>query len=678
MSRNRNVLVSLIVLFGIVLGGYYISNLKIIKRSTEWAAGKIKSEEGVYDVIVVGSDPEGVAAAVSAARSGGQVLLLGKEEGLGGLLTYGMLNTLDMNRNSDGTILNKGIFNEFYTKIGKTESFDVKEVKAIFSDLITQEEKLTYKPNYVFSAPLIEENTIYGVEMLNSTGEKETFYGKRIIDATQDGDVCAAAGEDFYVGMEDVHWEHKMAATLVFKVGGVNWADIEADVELYKNETWDMNVGFNKSTVWGFGKWCYDKYTPIYDNMQLRGPNMGLQKDGTILINALQIFDVDGLDEESKKKAMKEGKEEAENIVKYFRKILPSFKNAYLIDVADDLYIRETRHIQGEYVLQASDLLANTNFYDKIALGAYPLDIQATAKSNTGYVIGSPNQYSIPFRCIVPKKTDNLMIVGRSASYSSVAAGSARVVPTGMTVGESAGIAAIYTIWKDMTPRDLTKDRARMKQLISILKNQDVYLPDFKYGDPNANVDGYDKIKKLINLGFLIGGYTNDFNFEKEANNANMCLTIMNGLQRGGNEKYNEGIVKINKVKEFYSLETPLTGATAARICNVMLEDYVEKTSREMLNSDSFTNSERELINIAWQKQKKKQELLESERAILKKFNELNAERVKKIEEDVWKIVKEKGYFTEDFNKNDILTLREVYVTTVDILENYIGRELGA
>ncbi|MBP3284967.1 MAG: FAD-dependent oxidoreductase [Clostridia bacterium] len=677
MSRNGNIFLSLAVLLTIVIGGYFLSNFKIIKHSTEWAIGKIKSEEGKYDVIVVGSDPEGVAAAVAAARSGGQVLLFGKEDGPGGLLTYGMLNTLDMNRNSDKTILNKGIFSEFYTRIGKTESFDVEEAKAIFSDLIAQEENLTYKPNYTFSAPLIENNTIYGVEMLNYAGEKETFYGKRIIDATQDGDVCAAAGEEFYVGMEDVHWEHKMAATLVFKVGGVNWADIEADINLYKKETQDINAGFNKSTVWGFGKWCYDKYTPIHENMQLRGPNMGLQKDGTILINALQIFDVDGLDEDSKKKAMEDGKEEAENIVKYFREILPSFKDAYLVGVADQLYIRETRHIQGEYVLQATDLLGNTNFYDKIALGAYPLDIQATAKSNTGYVIGSPNQYSIPLRCIVPRKTENLMIVGRSASYSSVAAGSTRVVPTGMTVGESAGITAIYTIWKNMTPRELTQNKARIKQLISILKNQDVYLPEFNYGDPNGSVKGYEKIKKLINLGFLIGGYQNDFKFEKEANNANLCLAVMNGLQRGGNEKYNESMKQINKVKEFYSLETPLTGATAARVCNAMMGDYTEKTSGEML-SENFTSTEADLLNIARQKKKNNEALSEKESAVLARFEELNNERVKKIEEDVWKIVKEKGYFTEDFNKDDILTLREVYVTTVDILEKYIGRELGA
>ena len=145
------------------------------------------------------------------------------------------------------------------------------------------------------------------------------------------------------------------------------------------------------------------------------------------------------------------------------------------------------------------------NFWDKIAWSSYPIDIQATSKSNTGYVIGAPNQYSIPLRCVVPQKIDNLFIVGRSASYSSVAAGSARVVPTGMAVGEATGIAAVYTIYKDVTPRELTKDYGKVTQLTGILINQNVYLPEFKGKDPNAKVEGYDKIKKLLNLGILSG-----------------------------------------------------------------------------------------------------------------------------------------------------------------------------
>ena len=147
MKQKISVFLTLCFFFILILGAYTFSGGKTIKRSTEWARGKISVEKDKYDVIVVGSDPEGITAAISAARSGGRVMLLGKEDGPGGLLTYGMLNTLDMNRNSEGTLLTRGIFSEFYTALGNTESFDVEKAKNVFSELISAENNLTY--NYV-------------------------------------------------------------------------------------------------------------------------------------------------------------------------------------------------------------------------------------------------------------------------------------------------------------------------------------------------------------------------------------------------------------------------------------------------------------------------------------------------------------------------------------------------
>lgn len=646
MKRAMSVL-GILVFFGVFIFGIYcFSVTKTITRSTEWAKGKISAaSEGEYDVIVVGSDPEGIAAAIGASRSGAKTLLLGKEDGPGGLLTYGMLNTLDMSRNSDSEILTKGVFLEFYNAIGRTESFDVETAKSVFNEMIENEKNLEYRRNQKFIEPILDGNTIVGVVMEDKTGNRNEIVGKRIIDATQDGDVCVAAGVPYYVGMEDIHVSGNMAATLVLKVAGVDWKELGNDINRYKKETGSQDCGVNESTAWGFGDWCYDKYTPIHSNMQLRGPNFGLQNDGTILINALQIFDVDGLNESSKEKAMIEGKIEAENVVKYLKSILDSFKNATLVGVADELYIRETRHIKGEYMLKASDVLGNTNFWDKIALSAYPIDIQATSKSNTGYVIGSPNQYSIPLRCVVPQKIDNLFIVGRSASYSSVAAGSARVVPTGMAVGESTGIAAVYTIYKDTTPRELTKSKSRVKQLLGILKNQNVYLPEYLGKDPNADVEGYEKIKKLLDLGMLSGGYSNNYAFNKEATYSTLCNAMVNALQRGGNEKYD--LTASYRITKFYSSDK-LTGGAAARVVAGFFEKYEEPA--QVIKYASLSDEE-------YANQKKA--------------------RIDKIEKDCWEIVKKEGYFTDDFKIDDVLTYRDVLVMTVDVMERYIGRELG-
>ena len=136
MKQKMSVVLTLCFFFILVLGAYTFSGSKTLRRSTEGAKGHLPATEGKYDVIVVGSDPEGIAAAIGASRSGAKVLLLGKEDGPGGLLTYGMLNTLDMNRNSEGILLTRGIFSEFYSAIGNTESFDVEKAKEVFSELI--------------------------------------------------------------------------------------------------------------------------------------------------------------------------------------------------------------------------------------------------------------------------------------------------------------------------------------------------------------------------------------------------------------------------------------------------------------------------------------------------------------------------------------------------------------
>jgi len=646
MKRTFSVL-GILMFFGLFIFLLnYSAGEKTITRSSEWARGKITSPAaGEYDVIVVGSDPEGVAAAIGSARSGAKTLLLGKEDGPGGLLTYGMLNTLDMNHNDDGVLLTRGVFQEFYNSIGRTESFDVEKAKTIFQEMIDQEQNIEYRKNQKFIQPILEGTTIVGVVMEDADGNRVDIKGKRIIDATQDGDVCAAAGVPYYIGMEDINVSGNMAATLVIKVAGVEWDALGTDIYKYKHETKDNDCGFNKSTAWGFGDWCYDKYTPIHNNMQLRGPNFGLQDDGTILINALQIFDVDGLNEDSKKLAMESGKVEAENVVKYLKSIIKSFENAYLVDVADELYIRETRHIKGEYMLTAADVLGNKSFPDKIALSSYPIDIQATAKTNTGYVIGAPDQYSIPLRCIVPQKIDNLFIVGRSASYSSVAAGSARVVPTGMAVGESAGITAVYTIWKDTTPRELTNSKSRIKQLMGILKNQNVYLPEYRGKDPNSNVEGYYKIQRLLNLGMLSGGYTNNYSFDKEATVSSLCNAMVNALQRGGNEKYD--LAAGSRITRYYS-SNELTGGAAARLVVGFFEKYTEPA--QVKRNLSWSDEEYE-----FQKQK----------------------RIDMIEKDCWEIAMQEGYFSEEFGIDDVLTYRHVYVIAVDTIEKYIGRELG-
>ena len=543
-------------------------------------------EKALYDVIVVGGDPEGVTAAISAARSGGKTLLLSSEDGFGGLFTYGMLNTLDMNYNNAGELLTKGIFDEFYDKIGRTESFGVEKVKQIFMDMVLAEPNIDYKTNSYFSDVILEGNIITGVIMKDINGETKTFYGKRIIDATQNGDVCAKAGVPYHMGMEDINISEKMAATLVFKVGGVDWNELANDIKRYSAETGDVSCGINESSAWGFGKWCYANYDSIYYNMKFRGPNFGLQDDGTVLLNALQIFYVDPEDEKSIADAKKYGEIEAKNAFKHLQSKLKSFENAYFIDVADELYIREARHVQGEYVLQASDLLEGVNFPDKIAMGSYPLDIQSTDMNNNGYVVLSPDQYSIPYRCIVPKNIDNLFIVGKSASYSSVAAGSARVVPIGMVEGESAGAIAMYTISRGITPRDVIYNAQYMNEITNLLVKQGVYLPDYEELNPYNHLEGYEQIATLVDYGVITGGYNNNFKFDERATGISSANVLRNfSVRKLGMD--NDSIK--NRLAEFSTYEE-ITAVKLVRMLYSLTHDDYNEVSDNKLWSFAINN----------------------------------------------------------------------------------------
>lgn len=619
----------------LIISAIFIFAKPVIKTADEWAVNELEQieQENEYDVIVVGTDPEGIAAAVSAARSGAKTLLLGKEDSLGGLFTLGMLNSIDMNRSESGELLTRGIFNEFYIKIGSKDSFDIEKAKAVFTEMVSAEEKLTYLPNHSFIEPIMDKKTVVGVKMM-SDGKEKSFLAKRVIDATQDGDVVAKAqdiivgssaeGKLYFTGMSDLNLSEKMAATLVFKVAGVDWEKLEEDIKTYKNKTGDIDCGINSTSAWGFGKWCYDKYIPLYSNMKLRGPNMGLQDDGTVLINALQIFDIDGLDAASIAKAKKLGASEVENALKHLKKIIPSFENATLVGVADELYIRETRHIKGEYVLTASDILDNTNFYDKIALGSYPIDIQSTDMSNTGYVIGKPVVYSVPLRSLIPLEVENIFIVGKAASYSSVAAGSARVVPVGMTEGESAGIVAVYSIVENKTPREIANNEEIIKDVNVLLKMQGVYLPEFSYKSTIPDIEEADEIRALVNLGYLSAGYSNNYRLDEEATNVSFILSLLNGIERVSPDKYTTKL--ISRLTPYYS-EDKLTAMTAGKIIAAL-------------------------------------------------FNQ----NIKLLTEDgTWEFINKQGYFAdinEKLDKEDILNKRQLYSLTVNTLEKYLGKGL--
>ena len=462
-----------------------------------------------FDVIVLGGDPEGVAAAVSASRNGLTVLLVEEAEALGGLMTLGMLNFIDQNHGRDGTLLTRGIYKEFYDAVGGT-AFDVEHAKEVFLNMVENQRSIVLKLNTSFEEPIMDGNVLKGIRV-NEGGEIKEYYGKAIIDASVDADLAAASGVPYTYAGEDIgERDREMGVTLVFELANVDWNKVTQHIKAEDNP----NHGVSNKAAWGYTREGY-AYEPVDPMMRLRGFNAARQDNGNVLINALIIFGVDPLDKESKQEGIARGKAELELLLPYIRENFVGFENAELVKTAEQLYVRESRHIIGEYQLTIDDVLENRDHWDRVAIASYPVDIQPTATQRWGTVVGSPDRYSIPFRCLVPLEVENLLVVGRSASFTSLAAGSARVIPIGMCTGEAAGVAAAYSINNEKSFRDMTKSEEAIKWVQNALKAQGAYLEPFEIKEPVMDHWAYEGVKTLRSLGLLDGGYNNDYRLEE-------------------------------------------------------------------------------------------------------------------------------------------------------------------
>lgn len=491
-----------------------------------------------YDVIVVGSDPEGIAAAVSAARNGMKTLLLSKDSTPGGLYTLGALNFIDVPETRDGTTLVGGIYEEFVNAVGGS-GFDIVNAANVFQDMLTSEENITVRYNAEFQAPVMNGTTITGVTVLED-GQEVTYNAPYVIDATQDGDVAAAAGAPYTYAGEDIgERDREMGVTLVFRLSGVNWDSMTRYLtikrgigELFNKST---SMGVSGNTAWGFSDEGY-AYEPEDSAMRLRGFNMARQDNGDVLVNALLIFDVDPLDEESREEGIERAKAELENIIPYLQDEFWGFSDCQLVGTADDLYVRESRHITCEYNLTIDDVLENRWQDDVICVTSYPVDVQPTKTQTYGTVVGYPDQYAIGYKSLVPQDVDGLLVVGRSAGYTSLAAGSARIVPTGMACGEAAGVAVAVAKSLDKTPRDLVDNSAAISMIQDLLVDQGAKLDHTQTHEDVMDHWAYPGVKVLRSLGVLDGGYDNNYYLDDAITMNRYQNMVNNAVKKAGFE----------------------------------------------------------------------------------------------------------------------------------------------
>lgn len=393
------------------------------------------------DVVVVGGGPAGFSAALAARREGMSVTLIERYAYLGGLASGGMVLVLDdMSNGPEVTVT--GICLEMIERMAKVgacvypppeerrtdweayhrwarwgvfdfraqtkpqpilmaAAFDPDGWKRISNEMI-EEAGVNVRLHSWFSKAIVQDGHIKGVICETKAG-RETILGDVIIDTSGDLDVAAAAGAQFTHG--------SFIVTTVFRLGGVN-TDATEQFSQQEPEKY-AEIDRQAKRLMG-GSW---------DFWWLKTPLPGI-----VWCNCPHMAGYDGLKVEDLTRADFEGRKKIYALVDYVRKNMPGFEKCYVVDVAPQLGIRQTRLLEGDYVVTKDDVLDRVHFTDTVARG---------------------RDYYTPYRAMLPKGIDGLLVAGRHYSATETAQKMSREIPPCMSMGQSAGVAAALAVRGD-------------------------------------------------------------------------------------------------------------------------------------------------------------------------------------------------------------------------------------
>ncbi|MBA4221188.1 MAG: FAD-dependent oxidoreductase [Methylobacterium sp.] len=397
------------------------------------------------DVVVVGGGPAGFSAAIAARREGASVTLIERYPYLGGLAAGGMVLVLDDMHNGD-EVTTIGICSEMiermeavgacvypkpeergqswdlYRKWARWGAFDFRAQtkpapivmaaafdpdgwKRVSNDMI-EEAGVDVRLHSWFSRTVMEGNRATGVICETKQG-RQAIMGEVVIDATGDLDVAAAAGAPF------VHGSYIL--TTVFRLGGVD-TDAAERFALEEPEAY-ATIDRQAKRIMG-GSW---------DFWWLKTPLPGI-----VWCNCPHMTGLDGLSVEDITKADFLGRKRIYALVEFVRAKMPGFANAVVVDVAPQLGVRQTRLLEGDYVVTKEDVMDRVHFADTVARG---------------------RDYYTPYRAMLPKGIDGLIVAGRHYSATEAAQKQSREIPPCMAMGQSAGVAAALAVAGSIPPR---------------------------------------------------------------------------------------------------------------------------------------------------------------------------------------------------------------------------------
>jgi hypothetical protein len=410
---------------------------------------------GDYEVVVLGGGPAGIAAALAAGRAGRATILIERYGFMGGagtaagLSTFCGLHAVVHGRHEQvvhgiaddilGRLAAKDGLNPPHLTVQDqitAQAYDISAFKIAADELTAEADVRVLYHAFGVGAVMGAEDRIDAVLVETKSG-RFAIPGRIFVDASGDGDLAAWAGVPFEVGDGA---GNMLYPSTMFRINGVDPAKAGRAWELIPllmDEAEKNGRSFpRKKPI------VRPQRNPIEwraNLTQIKNP------DGS---------PVSGIDAEQLSYGEIEGRRQCWDVFEFIKEVTPGFENAYIVEIAPQIGIRETRRIRGEYELTDEDILGCRDFDDAIGVNGWP--VEAHIEGDVKFVFtppGSRGFNQIPYRIIVPQRVDNLFVPGRCASMSHEGQSSARVSGSCFVMGQAAGSAADLALAAGVPPR---------------------------------------------------------------------------------------------------------------------------------------------------------------------------------------------------------------------------------
>ncbi|MEO6912940.1 MAG: FAD-dependent oxidoreductase [Candidatus Baltobacteraceae bacterium] len=432
-----------------------------------------------YDVLVVGGGNAGCAAALAAARHGAKTLLVERYGFLGGTATAAMVGPW-MTFHSGKERIVGGIAQEMVERLMRMGGspghihdssdyvptitpFDPEIHKALLFEMMRESGVDLLLHAYVLGA-LAKDDMVLGARFATVGGERE-YRANITIDATADAYVAASAGVETQQGDERGRVQ---PASLMFRLSHVDLSKTAAYVRMHPDQMrTNLKAHERSAHTLSAVAGLYELWQQAQASGEVSVPRELVSffispYPDEVTVNMTRVTDIDPLDPDDLTRAEVEARLQVMQLLEFFRKRVPGFEHARIPASAAQIGIRESRRIVGAYTLTREDVLEGRRFEDAVARSAYPIDIHNPSGSGTITArLPEGASYEIPYRCLVPRAVERLLVAGRCISTTHEALASTRLTPTVMTLGQAAGTAAALANEQHVRLRDVNPELLR-------------------------------------------------------------------------------------------------------------------------------------------------------------------------------------------------------------------------